>query len=97
MASRHEVVERGDPFKENIRKNAWNWELWPSQEVREEEGKKERVGLHICKIAEPGIAYCMACDRMINYTNRGKDTLTADWSNITDWMDAIKYHEVLNF
>ena len=55
MASRHVVVERGDPFKENI-KNAWNWELWPSEEVGEEEGKKGRVGLHNRKIAEPGIA-----------------------------------------
>ena len=73
MASRH-VAEHGDPFKENI-KNAWNWELWPSEEVGEEEGKKERVGLHIRKIAEPRIAYCTVCDRMINYTNRGKDDL----------------------
>ena len=77
MASRHMVVECGDPFKENI-KNAWNWELWPSEKVGEEEGKEERVGLHIRKIAEPGIAYCTVCDRMINYTNRGKDALTAD-------------------
>ena len=81
MASRHVVVECGDPSKENIKKKkAWNWELWPSEEVGEEEGKKERVGLHIRKIAEPGIAYCTVCDRMISYTNRGKrkDALTAD-------------------
>ena len=38
MASRHVVVERGDPFKENI-KNAWNWESWPSEKVRDEEGE----------------------------------------------------------
>ena len=93
MASRHVVVEHGDPSRENI-KNAWNWE---SEEVGEEEGKKERVGLHVRKIAEPGIVYCTVCDRIINYTNRGKDALTADWSSITDWMDAIKYHEVLSF
>ena len=90
------VVERGDPFKENI-ENMWNWELWPSDKVGEEEGKEERESLHIRKIAEPGIAYCTVCDRMINYTNSGKDALTADWSNITDWMDAIKYHEDLSF
>ena len=83
--------------KKTFLKNAWNWELWPSEEVREEEGKKERVGLHICKIAEPGIVYCTVCDRMIYYTITGKDALTIDWSNITDWMDAIKYHEVLSF
>ena len=85
--------------KKTLKKNAWNWELWPSEEVGEEEGKKERVGLHIRKIAEPGIAYCTVCDGMISYTNRGKrkDALTADWSNITDWMDAIEYHEVLSF
>ena len=77
MASRHMVVERGDPFKENI-KNAWNWELWLSEKVGDEEGKEERVGLHIRKIAEPGIAYCTVCDCMINYTNRLKDALTAD-------------------
>ena len=52
----------------------------PVEEVREEEGKKERVGLHIRKIADPGIAYCTVCDRMINYTNRGKDALTAEWA-----------------
>ena len=83
MASRHMVVERGDPFKENI-KNAWNWELWPSEKVREEEGKEERVGLHIRKIAEPGIAYCTVCDHMISYTEERMRSPLTDLISLTE-------------
>ena len=36
-------------------------------------GRKGGEGsLHVSKIAEPGIAYCTVCDRIIDYTNRGK-------------------------
>ena len=76
MASRHVVVERGDPFKENIQKCVEMGVMAARRSGRG--GRKERAGLHIHKIAEPGIAYCTVCDRMINYTNRGKDALTAD-------------------
>ena len=67
-------------------KNAWNWELWPSEKVGEEEGKEERVGLHIRKIAEPGIAYCTVCDRMMNYTEERTRSPLTDLISLTEWM-----------